>query len=59
MLCESVDFNFLRKAPKCSFVDNLEKLGCIDLFNVSDEVYPQLVLLFYANFEKVEPQGEG
>ena len=31
----------------------------MDLFNVTDEVYPQLVRLFYANFEIVEPKGRG
>ena len=29
----------------------------MSLFDVSDEIYPQLVCLFSANFEKVEPQG--
>ena len=29
------------------------------LFKLSDEVYPQLVRLVYANFEKVEPKRRG
>ena len=47
---------FLRKV-KNSLVDKLENLGCMGLFDVSNEVYPQLFCLLYANFEKVEPKG--
>ena len=56
MCCWHVDFDFLRKA-KLSFVEKLEKLGYMKLFDVSDEVYLQLVSVFHANFEKVELQG--
>jgi len=55
---ESVDFDVLRQA-KFSFVEKLEDLGCMSLFNVNYEVYPQLVQLFCANFEKVEHEGKG
>jgi len=52
--CESADFDFFKQA-KFSFIEKLEDLGCIGLFNASDEVYPQLIRLFFANLEKVEP----
>jgi len=57
LICyEFVHFDFLRQ-EKFSFVEKLEKLGYMKLFDVSDEVYLQLVSVFHANFEKVELQG--
>ena len=47
-----MDLEFLKK-------EKLENLGCIGLFDVGDEVCPQLVHLFYANLEKGEPKGRG
>jgi len=58
VFCEFTDFNFLRHA-KFSFVQKLEKFGCMGVFKVSDKVYPQSVCLFYANFEKEESKGWG
>ena len=34
-------------------------MGCKRLSNIGDEVYPQLICLSFANFEKVKPQGQG
>jgi len=48
--------NFFITHAKFSFVEKLEKLGCMGLFQVRDEVYPQLARLVYANFENVDPR---
>jgi len=56
IFCEYVDFEFLTKA-NFSFFEKLENLGCMSLFDLSNEAYPQLIILFYANFEKVKPKG--
>ena len=39
------------------FVEKLENLGYMSLLNINDEVHPQLLHSFYANFKKVEPLG--
>jgi len=52
-----VDFDFLRKV-KFSFIEKLEKLDFIGLFDASDKVILNW-LDYVANFEKVEPQGKG
>jgi len=44
---------------KIFFLEKLENLGCMGLFDVSNEVYPQLVRPFYASSEKVEYKGKG
>ena len=49
--CEFVDLDFLKKV-NLSFIEKFKNLGWIVVFDVSDEVYPQLVSLFHANFEK-------
>ena len=53
---EAVDFEFFKQA-KFFFLKKLENMGCMSLFNIDDEVCPQLVHPFYANFKKLEPQG--
>jgi len=52
---EAFDFQFLKQV-KFSFVEKLENLGCISLFNIGVEVYTQLVCLFYGNVGKLKPQ---
>jgi len=46
---EAVDFEFFEQV-KFFFTENPENLGYMSLFNITGEVYPQLVHLFNANF---------
>jgi len=50
--CEFVEFDFLRKAM-LSLVKKLQNVGCIRLFDVSDEEYPALVRIFMLTLKKL------
>ena len=51
VFCKSVDYEFFKQAS-FSFIEKLENLCCVSLFNIGDKVYPQLVRLFFATFQK-------